>query len=313
MRIQEMFYLVSNALANWADPQFKENRKNGEIQSYSCTNAGQIVSILEPLRPFPDISEQIDVIYSTHNSFYKGEPGPLTSKDCSYIRNAMGTIEARLKAMDSICHALGLEHESQGFDVKLPPNMTLAELSECTKDLDNLFSRCVLFQSEDEQVKLRGVDVGSIWLTFAIIGASAATTFYILHNLAAFVDELVAIREHMAVLKQQEEFARQAALSSEMLESVVDANKEIEKAITRASAEKLAQKNGIESNDSIENIRGFLDIVGKWSDKGMEIYAAVDSAKEIKAAFPPVERQTLPFSIQGFLTSGAEKQEKNDT
>lgn len=312
MRIQEMFYLVSNALKNWVSPDFIENRKNGELQSYSCTNAEQIVSVLDTLRPFPAISEQIDIIYDTHDSFYKGKPGPLTRQDYSDIRTAMAKIHTNLEAMDSMCRSLGLEHNSYGFDVKLPPDMTLAELSECTKDLDNLFSRCVLFKNDEEQVKLRGVDVGSVWLTFSIIGAGAVIASFVLHNLAAFVDEIIVIREHMAVLKQQEEAARRAKLKNDVLETIVDANREIAKAISRESAEKLAAKNEIESNDGIENIRGFLDIIGKWTDKGMEIHAAVESPEEIKSAFPPVERQSLPSTIRGVLTSGTEKQENND-
>lgn len=301
MRIQEMFYLVNHALETWVDPESSErrNRNNGEIVAYYCKNAHEFVKFLEPLRPFPEIAEQIEIIYSTHDTFYKGTPGALTPEDWVKICSASRRIKSSLLTMRSMCTALGLEQDSSGFDIKLPPNISLAELAECTKDLNNIFVRCPLLHNENEEIKLRGVDVGSMWLTFTIICVGGATAFYVLNNLAAMVDSIIAIREHQAVLKQQEELARQAGLKSEALQSIVDANREITKSLVQDAAKKLAAENEITAPEDIECLRGTLDMLKEWVDKGMEVYAAIDTPSEIKAAFPPLERQALPnFEIK---------------
>lgn len=300
MRVREMFYLVNHALEAWVNPIATEQKgSGGTIVSYSCKNAPALVRLLEPLRPFPEIETQIEIIYSTHNTFYKGVTGAFTPSEWNQVCSALQKIKSSLTTMQSMCAALGLDQNSLGFDIKLPPNISLAELSECSKDLNNIFAQCPLLHKDNEDIKLHGVDIGSIWLTFTVICAGSATGFYILKNLAAMVDEIIAIREHMAILKRQEEMARQAELKNEALQSVVSINKEITKSLMQNAAERLAAKNEITAPEDIECIRGTLDMLKEWVDKGMEVYAAIDTPSEIKAVFPPLERQALPkFEIK---------------
>lgn len=302
MRTQEMFYIVNHALEHWVDPVFVENRKNGAVESYICRNASQVVSMLNTLTRFSSIKEKIDIIYDTNNTFYSGKPGALTLSEERAIENAMSEIKRELQTMRSACEALGVERESSGFDIKLPPGMTLAELADCTKDLNNVFSQCPLFQSDDEKIQFRGVDVGSAWLTFSVIGASVALTYYILNNLAAFVDKLLAIREHCALCRKQEELARTSRLKNNLLENVIDANKAIVKQLMQTAAEELADKAELSDPEAVERIRGSMELLKKWLDRGMEVYAAIDVSPEVKAAFPPVEQQSLPDVVVKALT-----------
>lgn len=308
MRVHEMFYLVNKALEAWVDPSFHERRAGSEVVSYSCQNAEDIVSLLKPLMPFQVIKEQIDIIYGTHDTFYKGKPGALTKNEKDKIVTSMQKIKSILLTMQSMCKALGVDLDSCGFDIKLPPNMTLSELSECTKDLNHIFTQCPLLHSDDEQIQFRGVDVGSMWLTFAIIGVGVTTAFYILNNIAAMVDKIMIIRSHAAACQQQEELIRQAKLKNDMLQTIVDANKQAIKMLTRQVAEELAAENGVTSHDDIAHIEGSLSMLKEWVDKGLEVYAAVDAPKEVKAVFPPLEIQSLSnFSIKEL------KAHENDT
>lgn len=302
MRTQEMFYIVNRALDYWIDPEFEEHRKNGSVESYSCKNASQVVLLLNMLAPFESIKSKIDKIYSINKTFYSGKPGALTPQEQRDIESAMAQIKRELQTMRSTCEALGVERESSGFDIKLPPGMTLAELAECTKDLNNVFSQCPLFQNDNEEIRFHGVDVGSAWLTFTVVGAGVALTFYVINNLAAVVDRLMTIREHCAVCRQQEELARASKLKNELLESIVEANKAIIKQQMQTVAEELADKEQINNPEAIERIRGSMELLKKWLDRGMEVYAAIDAPSEVKSAFPPVERQSLPDTLVKALT-----------
>lgn len=301
-----MFYIVNRALDHWIDPVFEEHKRNGSVESYSCKNASQIVSLLNTLTPFGTIKSQIDTIYSINKTFYSGKPGALTPQEQRDIVSAMAQIKRELQTMRSTCEALGVERESSGFDIKLPPGMTLAELADCTKDLNNAFSQCPLFQSENEEIRFRGVDVGSAWLTFTVIGTGAALTFYIVNNLAAVVDKLMAIREHSAVCRQQEELARASKIKNDLMESIVTVNKSIIKQELQAAAEDLASEGQIQDPEAVEHIRGSMELLKKWLDRGMEVYAAIDAPSEVKAAFPPVERQSLPDTVVKALTGAIE-------
>lgn len=295
MRVQEMFYIVNHALEIWVNPAFDEHKnRSGETVAYSCRNAAELVALLEPLKPFSEINEQIEIIYSTHDTFYKGTPGALTPDEKNKVCVAAKKIKSSLLTMQSMCAALGLERDSSGFDVKLPPNMTLSELSKCTKDMDNAFSKCPLLRCEDEEIRLRGVDVGSMWLTFTIIGACAATGFYIAKNLAAIVSHVMVIRNQATICKQYEELVRQSTLKNDLLQKLIESHHTVIKELTKNVAEELAAENNITDHEKVEQIRLSLDIFKEWMDKGMEIYAAVEAPKEIKAAFPTLEMQALP-------------------
>ncbi len=296
MRVQEMFYLVNHALDEWVNPQFSEMSKN----VFSCLNEQQIVNILEPLRPFPEINKQIEIIYSTDDTF--GDDSVFIPSEKEKIDRAMGAIKANLLAMRSMCEALGVESNSVGFDVKLPPNITLPELSDFAKDLNSIFTQCPILRQAGEEIKLHGVDVGSIWMTFTIIGAGAAIGTYILKNIAAMVDHVVTIREHMAVCKQQEELARSAGLKNESLDTIVNANKQIMKSLINKATDELSKENQVTNSEDKERIRLSLGLLKEWIDKGMEIYSAIDAPQDVKAAFPPLEAQALPdFSLKKLI------------
>ena len=309
MRLQELFHLVNHACDAWVDPVFDSRNVNGKLVSYHCKNAPQIVSLIDPLKPFPEIRENIDRIYSTHDTFYKGLPGPLTVDEKKQIESAMNNIKQTLLAMQSMCIALGLEQNSSGFDIKLPPNITLTEFSSCLKDLDHVFSQCPLLKTDSEEIKFSGIDIGSMWLTFTIICTGAAASFYILNNLAAMVDKVITIREHVAVLKQQEALVKQTTLKDTMLETVIEANKSVMMSLIEEASDALASEHDINNPEDIERIRGSITMLKEWIDKGMEVYAAIEAPDEIRAVFPPVEMQKLPEVIQKSLQSSSAGEE----
>ena len=297
MRLQEMYYLIKYTVNNWVKPDLSEvEAVNPKSHIFICHNPRQIRECLEPLRVIPSISDLIDDLYACSIEFTIKETAYIDEHGRAMLTKFLNSIRNNLSAMIDMCEALGLENDSSGFDIKLPSDMTLPELSECTRDLNNIFTQCPLLRSDDEQIKLRGVDVGSMWLTFTIIGAGAATAFYIVNNIATMVDKIVTVREHNAVCKQQEELARQAGLKSEELQTIVDANKTIIKTMTRKVAEELASENDITAPEDIEAINGSLNMLKEWIDKGMEVYAAIDAPEEVKAAFPPLEMQAIPSS-----------------
>lgn len=300
MRLREMYYTIRGVLENWIEPKFAERKRFGinDIAlsndiTLSFENAQEILSLIEPLSMFPAVQKRIDKIIATSPKFKTYDTPYITGPGVDLIYDCLELIHNDLSAMADMCVALGIEEDSVGFEVKLPPNITLAELSECTKDLNHIFTQCPLLHSNDEEIRLNGVDIGSMWLTFTIIGVGAAS-FYVLNNLAAMVDKVIAIREHAQVLKQQEELAQRAGIKNDMLRTIIDTNKTVIKALTNDAVMKLAAEKDISSQEDIERIRVPLVLLKEWMDKGMEVYSAIEAPDEVRAAFPPVEMQRLP-------------------
>ena len=294
MRLREMYYTIHGVLENWVEAKFIERKQPGTRDVvFSFENAQEILSLIEPLSMLPAVQERINKIIATSPKFKTDATPYITDPGVELICKCLELIHDDLSAMADMCVVLGIEENSVGFDVKLPPNITLAELSECAKDLNHIFTQCPLLHSDDEEIRLNGVDIGSMWLTFTIIGVGAAS-FYVLNNLAAMVDKVIAIREHAQVLKQQEELAQRAGIKDDMLRTIVDTNMTVIKALKNNAVKELATEKDISSPEDIERIRMSLDMLKEWMDKGMEVYSAINAPDEVKAAFPPVEMQRLP-------------------
>ena len=116
-----------------------------------------------------------------------------------------------------------------GFDVKMPQFESIEEFADCMKDLNFIFNNCAYLKSDSADIKFGSVDVGSVWITFLIVGAGAAT---IVSNLAKIVDMSVKIKSHLSTVKMQEEALRSVELNIDVLTVVLDALKKTNKVIT---------------------------------------------------------------------------------
>lgn len=308
MRLQEMYHLIHNALQNWQDPIFTQHGSAGSKDIvYAFENASNVVQLLEPLQVLPTIKQETEYIYGTSKKFKTGEIPYVSSRGCDTIEISMAKIRRDLQAMLDMCEALGVEPNQNGFDIKLPPDITLDELAECIKDLNTIFSKCPLLRKDGDQIELRGVDVGSSWLVFSVMGK------YILDGIAALVDKAVQIRSHWITCKQQEEAARKAKISNDLLEVLVSTNNEIIQKMKENAIEELSKTNDITDPEDLARMDHSFDLLSKWINKGMEVYQAIDAPDEVKAAFPPVEQQELPEIAQKLLSEHTETEEEEET
>lgn len=305
MRLQEMYHLVKHALDNWVNPTLIKHQ--GTIPQdivYSCDNAREILDMLEPLQVLPSIQRNTEAICGAAKKFRTESQPYVSQRGYDIINNSMAQIKLNLLAMLDMCEALGLEPNTNGFDVKLPPNITLDEMADCIKDLNTIFSQCPLLRDDNDKIELRGVDVGSSWLVFTVLRAC------ILGGLAALVDKAIQIRSHWITCKQQEELARKMKLGNDHLDALISANKAIIQKMTEDAVEQLSNENGITDPEDQGRLKHSLDLLVKLYGSGLEIYNAIDSPDEVKAVFPPVTVQTLPDNMPKLLIDAEESKEE---
>lgn len=214
-------------------------------------------------------------------------------------------IKTKLETIVRLFEVVNYKTEADGFDIKLPSNMSLSELSKCTKDLDTIFSTCPIFKDKGT-ITFSAVDVGSVWLSFAI-GSVAAVA--ILKAIAELVDKALIIRSHYLTTREQEENIKRLNLGNEILNTVAETNKTVGNALMKKTCDELAEKHNINDPEDRERIRHSLNLMTDWMSKGMEIYPSVIAPPETKAVFPPVERQALPKSVSALLDDGKTDEE----
>lgn len=306
MRLQEVYSICKNAQEEWCSLSFEEKKVPGTMY-YKLINADRIRDTLVQLQVIDSFAECIYLIKSKSPGFEQLTGDIIVDQRTkSSLESAYHQLENKVVTVTELFDSLNYEQSASGFDIKLPANMSLSDLSKCTKDLNTIFSTCPLFTNKDGTITFTSVDVGSVWLSF-LVGGTAAIG--ILTILAALVDKALIIRSHYLTTKEQAEKIRTLQLSNDILENANDVNKTITKKLLEKVSAELATEHGITEPEDIGRVKSSLQLMSEWMNKGMEIYAAVKAPAETKAVFPPIESQSLSENTIALLTSGETSEE----
>lgn len=308
MRLSEVYFICKNALNNWVRPEFKEHVRNGTSTDYSIQNIEALRGMIDPLREVDCLQETIAAI---GEDFHDLDKPPYHEYFNSATKiHGDGLIRHLMSQIATICDlyesmGLSIEDNRTGFDVKLPASISLEEISRCTHDLDLLLNKCPIFSGIDSTVSFERTDVGSVWLTFVVVG-TAAVGF--LGALAHLIDKAIIVRSHHLTVKEHEIRVRELELSAEAAESLTKAYTEMNEKLLEKTVQELAQEHDVTSPEDQERVRAAIKTLSDWMDKGLQIYPSLSAPQEVKAVFPPLERQSLKESEIKMLTSSAQEE-----
>lgn len=304
MRLQEIYYICRNVQESWIDLSFDEAKAAGNVTYYRLRNADGVREILATLSDIESFREAIASVRNRSLGFLQ-HSGSITVEH--NVKPALISDYQRLytkvSTITELFESLDYRQDSEGFDIKLPPDISLSDLSKCTKDLDTIFSTCPLFANQDASIKFTAVDVGSVWFTFLIIGGAAVVT---LRLIAELVDKALVIRSHYLTTREQEEKIRSLNLGNDALENAMEINKQISRGLLTKVSTELAEDHDITDPEDLGRLKNAIQLMADWMNKGMEVYASIQAPEETKAVFPPIERQTLPEGVIALLTDGTQ-------
>lgn len=304
MRLQEIYYICRTVQESWNDLSFDEAKAAGNATYYKLKNADAVRGILADLDAIESFQETIASIRNRSYGFAQSS-GEITidPRVKSALLGDYQKLYIKVSTITELFESLDYRQDSEGFDIKLPPDISLSDLSKCTKDLDTIFSTCPLFANQENKIKFTAVDVGSMWFTFLVVGTTAVVT---LRLIAELVDKALVIRSHYLTSREQEERVRSLQLGNDALENAMVINKQITKGLLAKVSTELAEEHNISDPEDLGRLRNSIQLMADWMDKGMEVYASIQAPEETKAVFPPIEKQTLPEGIIGLLTEGTD-------
>ena len=298
MRLQEMYYICKTCLANWAELE-SSARAVQDQHFYRVSNAQKVRASLSVIDSIQVFQYHFHRLYQLYPELKLGENNSVEfpQKEWNAIKLEHSEIKKQVETIVSMCEFLHVPQYDSGFDIKMPPDISIDGMADCLKDVHRIFSNCPTLCVPDAEIKLQAVDIGSIWIVIGIV-ASAATAKILLSAVAELVDKAIIIRSHILTTKQQEEFLRQSRLAGELLETMVGAHKKMLDEMVDVAASGIAESHGIGENcgEDRERIRTSIHSLAEWMSKGMEIYSSIGAPDEIKATFPPVESQQLSIS-----------------
>lgn len=302
MRLQEIYHICQNVSEHLAEPVFEEKKGTGNVPYFKLVNSEIIRNILDELSPITSLNKIINSIINTSVGFEQSEmPINFDQRNRNIFFAEYRELVNRVHTIIDLFESIDYIKEHNGFDIKLPPEMSLLELSKCTKDLNTVFSTCPLLINVDGSITFSAVDVGSIWLSF-VIGGAATTS--IITMIAALVDKALIIRSHYLTTKEQAERIRSLQLGNDILEEAKNLNQQIGKKLLEQTSEDLAKEHNIDDPEDLERLKHSIQLLSDWMSKGMEVYAAINAPAETKAVFPPVDKQLLTNDVIKKITAG---------
>lgn len=307
MRLQEIYYICRTVQESWNDLSFDEVKAAGNATYYKLKNTDAVREILADLDVIESFQETVASIRNRSYGFTQSA-GEITvdSRARSALLGDYQKLYTKVSTITELFESLDYRQDSEGFDIKLPPDISLSDLSKCTKDLDTIFSQCPLLTNQDSDIRFTAVDVGSVWLTFLVVGGAAAVT---LRLIAELVDKALVIRSHYLTTQEQEEKIRTLQLGNDALENAMDINKQITKGLLSKVSAELADEHGISEPEDVVRLQRSVQLMADWMNKGMEVYASIQAPEETKAVFPPIEKQSLPEGVIALLTDGTQLDE----
>lgn len=302
MRLQEIYSICKSTTDNWPMLSYDEVRSGGNTY-YRVQNPESIRDVLSALDAVESFADRIAAVRNTSAGFMLAS-GDITvdQRSKNALSNEYQHLKNKATTVAELFNSLDYRQDADGFDIKLPPDMSLSELSKCAKDLDLIFSTCPLFSNDTGTITFSAVDVGSVWLSFIIGGAAVAVT---LRLIAELVDKALVIRSHYLTTKEQEQRIRSLSLGNELYENAVEINKTVSKGLLDQISTELAEKHDVNDPEDKLRLKNALQLLSDWMSKGMEIYPSILAPSETKAVFPPIEKQSLPRSVMTLLTDGS--------
>lgn len=281
------------------------------INGSSDSSLNQWESTLDALLDLKRISfmkESIDHIFNAipqateHNSSIR-----ITSNQKNIFIKELNTLCAKTSTIIELCEFMDMVEVSEGFEVKFPVFSDFNEFSKIINDFNQFLKMCPIFHQDDVSLQLKCTDVGSFWLIVGIVSSSA---MIVLANLAKIVDAALTIRSHLVSIEQQKEALRAMKGKNDLMDEITKTYKDALTAVANAEAEKINAEIGDQSTSDPTALSKSIETLGNLLSRGVEIYASIDSAPEIKAVFPTVSQQHLPDSNPPRLTPNTENSNK---
>lgn len=301
MKLYNAYYICKNCIEDLRNITVEEKKTaNRNETTYVLNNWGKIINSLEIISEIVYLKENVDKVYYSVPALSRTKEAPVVSASVKneVIKHIKVLID-KVQVIIDLYETIDEKEKDLGVDIKIPKCDSLEEYINCLKDINFVFTQCPYLIDQESKLEFRGTDVGSIWLTFAVIG----TGTLILNNIAKLIDSAIKIKSHWTTYKQQEEMLETMKQKNEIGDDVIEVFKKMKSQCLQECAESVEAELGqLKDGDEQGRLKKSLEKLSILLDKGVQIYSSIDAPKEIQALFPEVEEnKAITEKIMGFL------------
>lgn len=302
MRLYSIYRLCDSLIDVISGITFSSKNVNKE---FFIDNWQEYKSALSSLRTVPFFKATADDIYKSIPVFVREDARPIIDNNTkNSLANKNNKLVAQMRTIIDLYKSMSLNSGGHGIDIKIPDCKDLKEYIWYLRELDFIFSQCPYLSCENESIEFGSVDVGSNWLHLIIaVSAGTATLFYILKNLAAILDKAFVLQSHYITIRQQEEVLKITRKKSELADSEKQIFDTLKKTYMDSIVSQLEEEIApLEDGEERGRVEKSLEKLASLLDKGVQIYASLDTSKDIQKLFPALdETEQLPDTILKYL------------
>ena len=306
MRLYNIYYLCKQYIEEMGELKVTEK---GTISTryYVLDNWAEYKKALFAIGQIECLKKYTDEMYSTIPVFVRENEAPeVDSNTRSKLMTYKSRIVNKMQTIIELYESMQLKETEKGIDVKIPLCNSLDDYISYMKEINFVFSQCPFLQHEDGRIEFNTVDVGSQWLSFVIVTtAGTAAVTYILNNLALLIDKAIQIKSHFISLRQQEEILRTQKMENNLLKSSLETYEMLRKHYLSEATKEMEEQNEdhpLKDGEEKGKVEKSLEKLSGLLEKGVEIYASLNTEREIQALFPPLgDNVALPEDVLKYI------------
>lgn len=280
MRLYTMYYLCKvkrEVFLNVNGKQTAPNKDEYEVDKWADIRKG-----IDDLYGIESLRVYLDNVYHFVPTPYKYLDFIVFDRsNLAIFKNNIERLNIVINTIITLYESLGYEESENNLEIRLPEGLGLNEMSKLTDDLNFVFQQSPFIEREQGNGKILKTDVGSIWLV--LIGSSVFLT-----SVGYMVSTVTKARADFIALRQSEAMLGEMKVKEEILEDIKKGFKEQKNIIMEKYISELSEKTGKELVNGEDKGKAVacLERLDKWIDRGMQIYASIDTPREIQILFP---------------------------
>lgn len=305
MRLYNIYYTCKAALNGLK--QIKEESLQNGAKRLDGWSIGK--QALESLFNIDFIKNDANKLYNILSPIDREKEKPdIGSNTFNEFAVAYKKLIAKLESVVALYESMRDGTSKPGIDIKIPTCDSLKDYINILDDINFVITQCPYLKDENEEMKYIGTDVGSDWVTFAIVMSSAVSAgFVILNNLASIMNKVISLKSNKKVLDMQEEMLQSMKLKNNIAKETLDTFEEMKKITYKKYVDELQDELGkLKDGDEEGRVSKSLEKLANLIDKGVEIHTSIETPKEIKVLFPFAEpQQSLPDGLFKYIEDKA--------
>lgn len=310
MRLYNIYYTCKSIIADLENL----NGENTASGSYKINNWVNYRKALQVLRTIDFIREDAITTYDVLNPIDAERKIPEIGRNTyNELLSKNNILFIKVNAVIDLYESMKDGVSKPGIDIKIPTCESLKDYINILDDINFIITQCPYLKNENEELKYRGTDVGSEWITFAIIiSSTVSASFIILKNLSFLMNKAISLMSNKKVLDMQEETYKTMQLKNEITQETIDAFNKMKEITYKRYVDELQDEIGkLEDGEEEGRVSKSLEKLANLIDKGVEIHTSIETPKEIKVLFPFVEpQQTLPDNLLKYIEDKAIKKDE---